>query len=233
MLNVPVQWNIEEIGNETKKQYATIVKVERLFVKGGKPISKVRIDFSSSEELKSILKNKSILLDDANTSFKIQPYIPPTKILRCYNCQQYNDHTAMNCPNKGKPICFRCGLNHPYNPNCQNKICCAHCRQEHMAGNPSCPNKIEERNKRKVEIKMNNAYQQQQQQNAFPSVWTDKSYEHLTSIYAPSRKMTNTSESENMTTIVDISKKLDVLMTKVDEISIQQSKTNKIVDITL
>ena len=42
--------------------------------------------------------------------------------------------------------------------------------------------------------------------------------------------MTNTSESENMTTIVDISKKLDVLMTKVDEISIQQSKTNKIVE---
>lgn len=230
MLNVPVQWNIEEIGNEIKKQYATIVKVERLFIKGGKPISKIRIDFSSSEELKSILKNKSILLDDANTSYKIEPYIPPTKILRCYNCQQYNDHTAINCPNKDKPVCFRCGLNHPYDPNCQNKICCAHCRQDHMAGNPSCPNKIEERYKRNVEIKINNAQQQQQQQNPLPSVWNAKSYDHLTSINAPSRTMINASESANMLTINDISKKLDVLMTKVDEISNQQLKTNKSVE---
>ncbi|CAF2034111.1 unnamed protein product [Rotaria magnacalcarata] len=231
MLNVPVQWNIEELGNDIKNQYSTIVKVERFYVKGGKPISKVRINFSSSEELKSILKNKSILLDDANTSYKIEPYIPPTKILRCYNCQQYNDHTAINCPNKDKPICFRCGLNHPYNSNCQNKICCAHCRQEHMAGNPSCPNKIEERNKRNEELKSKNVHtQHQQQQKSLPSVWTEKSYEHLTSIYSPNTGMINANENVNMITIADISNKLDVLMTKVDELSIKQLKTNKIVE---
>ncbi|CAF3336531.1 unnamed protein product [Rotaria socialis] len=28
----------------------------------------------------------------------IQPYSPPAKILRCFNCQQYNDHIAANCP---------------------------------------------------------------------------------------------------------------------------------------
>ncbi|CAF4627876.1 unnamed protein product [Rotaria magnacalcarata] len=208
------------------------IKVECFYAKGGKPISKVRIDFSSSEELKSILKNKSILLDDANTSCKIEPCIPPTKILRCYNCQQYNDHTAITCPNKDKPICFRCVLNHPYNSNCQNKIRCAHCRQEHMAGNPSCPNKIEERNKRNEELKLKNAHLQfqQQQQKSLPSVWTEKSYEHLTSIYSPNTETINANEKANMITIADISMKLDILMTKVDEISIKQLKTNKIVE---
>ncbi len=92
-----------------KKQYPTIIKVERLYIKGGIPISKVRIDFSSNRAVSILIKNKRLLLDDENTSFAIQPYTPPLKILRCYNCQQYNDHTAANGPRKDKPICFRCG----------------------------------------------------------------------------------------------------------------------------
>ncbi|CAF5083644.1 unnamed protein product [Rotaria magnacalcarata] len=46
-----------------------------------------------------------------------------------------------------------------------------------MAGNPSCLNKIEERNKRNEELKLKNAHLkfQQQQQKSLPSVWTEKS----------------------------------------------------------
>ena len=37
-------------------------------------------------------KNKRLLFDGANTSFPVELYVPPTKIRRCYNCQQYNDN---------------------------------------------------------------------------------------------------------------------------------------------
>jgi ribosomal protein RSM22 (predicted rRNA methylase) len=102
---VPAQWNLTEFEVDIKKQYPTIVKVERLLIKGGIPISKVRIDFSSDQEVNKIMKNKRLLLDDTNTSFAIQPYSPPFKVLRCFNCQQYNDHIAANCPHKNNPNC--------------------------------------------------------------------------------------------------------------------------------
>jgi len=135
VLGVPAQWSLTEFEDDIKKQYSTIIKVERLYVKGGVPISKVRIDFSSNQEVINILKSKRLLLDDENTSFAIQSYAPPIKVLRCFNCQQYNDHVAAQCPYKDNPICFRCGQNHPFNPQCLNKICCANCHQKHMAGN--------------------------------------------------------------------------------------------------
>jgi len=109
-IGVPAQWKLEQFESDIKKQYPTIIKVERLYVKDRIPISKVRIDFSSNQEVKKIIQNKCLLLDDENTSFMIQPYSPPAKILRCFNCQQYNDHIAANCPHKDKPTCFRCGL---------------------------------------------------------------------------------------------------------------------------
>ncbi|CAF3568191.1 unnamed protein product [Rotaria socialis] len=130
-----------------KKHYPTIIKIERLYVNGGIPISKVRIDFSSNEEVNKVIKNKRLLLDDENISFAIQLYAASLRILRCFNCQQYNDHIAINCPHKDNPTCFRCGQNHAYNPHCCNKICCANCHQDHLAGSPNCPIKIDERRK--------------------------------------------------------------------------------------
>lgn len=114
--NVPNQWNTQSFGNELKQIYSSIVRVVRLYRNGGRPLSKVRVDFSSHKELSTILKSKRILLDDANTAFAIEPYLPPTRILRCYNCQVYDDHIAAHCPNKNKPVCFRCAQHHPYNP---------------------------------------------------------------------------------------------------------------------
>jgi hypothetical protein len=229
VLNVPAQWSIEDFENDIKKQYQTIVKVERLYVRGGKPISKVRIDFSSNKELAIIIKNKRMVLDDANTSFPIEPYTPPIRILRCYNCQQYNDHTALNCPNKDKPVCFKCGQNHLYDPNCQNKICCAHCHQEHMAGNPNCPRKIEERNKRSAEMKAKSDRQQQRPTNPNPlsSVWNIQPDEQLAVTLSPKTNALAPNENEYMTSMIEISKKLDALMLKIDDISAEQSIASK------
>ena len=84
------------------------------------------------------------------------------KILRCYNCQQYSDHVAANCPRKDTPVCFRCGQNHPFNPNCQNNVCCAHCKGDHLSGSSNCPVNIEERRKCILAAQTFNRVQRQQ-----------------------------------------------------------------------
>ena len=71
MLGIPAHWDTSDLETEIKKQYSTILRIERLYVRGGIPISKVRIDFASNHELSGILKNKRILLDEENTSYPI------------------------------------------------------------------------------------------------------------------------------------------------------------------
>ena len=186
-----MQWSIEDLRNDIKKQYWTAANAKRLFVRGGKPIAKVRIDFSSNKELSAIIKSKRILFDEANTSFQIEPYVPSTKVLRCYNCQQYNDHTALNCQNK-----------------------------------------IEERSKRNEEIKIKSARQQQRNPPP-PSLWAAQSYEHLSSIYMPgsSSNVIETANGKgNSTASSDISNKLDALMEKINEISTEQLRMNKLIE---
>ena len=84
-------------------------------------------------------------MDDDHMSYIIEPYRAPTRVLRCYICQKYDDHVAAHCPNKNDPVCFKCGQHHQYNPNCQNAIQCPHCQGDHMAGSPNCPTKIAKR----------------------------------------------------------------------------------------
>ncbi|CAF3446295.1 unnamed protein product, partial [Rotaria sp. Silwood2] len=214
---IPAQWDLTDFELDVKKQYPSIVKVERMLVRGGTPIAKVRIDFSSNEDVQKILKHKRLLLDDENTSFPVQQYYPPFKILRCYNCQQYNDHVAANCPRKDTPICFRCGQNHPYNPNCSNKICCANCKEEHLAGNPSCRVKIAERNKGKSNLITSNGYKSYPTKAAF-TAWTTTTNLMFTSDCQPSTTaMAPTSlENSNSSSSIEISKKLDLILNKID-----------------
>ncbi|CAF1473656.1 unnamed protein product [Rotaria sordida] len=76
--NVPSQWSAQAFDNELKQHYPSIVRVVRIFISGGRPFSKVRVDFSSYKELSMILKSKLILLDDDNTAFDVEPYLLPT-----------------------------------------------------------------------------------------------------------------------------------------------------------
>jgi len=96
-----------------------------------------------------ILKSKWILLDDDNTAFAVEPYLPSTRILRCYNCQAYDDHIAAHCPNKNNSVCFRCSWHHLYNSNCDNPFRCTHCEGNRMVGNPSCLVKSEKHHEKK------------------------------------------------------------------------------------
>ncbi|CAF1457125.1 unnamed protein product [Adineta steineri] len=230
-IGVPAQWKLEQFESDIKKQYPTIIKVERLYVKDRIPISKVRIDFFSNQEVKKIILNKRLLLDDENTSFVIQPYSPPAKVLRCFNCQQYNDHITANCLLKDKPKCFRCGSNHPFNPSCNNKICCANCGQNHMAGSPSCPVKVEEQRKYQQlsktipTINNNNNKVLYVKSTDAPSAWaTNAQKQHAQAqLYTP---VQNVAPNEYPDALSDINKKLDQIMSKMEQITSEQTNMN-------
>ena len=228
-LGIPAQWDIHEFECDVKKQYPTILKVDRLFVKGGIPISKVRIDFSSNRELSNILKNKRILLDEENTSYSIQPYTPPMKILRCYNCQQYNEHVAANCPHKDAPVCFRCGQNHAFDPSCRNNICCAHCKGDHLTGSPNCQVKIEERRKRiaatQPATKHSHVLPQQQRQLPSSPAWPTQQQHRHPAISASAWNQSTGQGGPNSSTVnFALSSKIDQILVKVDEFSSEQSR---------
>lgn len=239
VLGVPVQWNLVNFEIDIKKQHPSIVKIERLFVRNGIPIPKVRIDFSSNDDIQRIIKNKKILVDDEHTSFKVQHYIPPIKVLRCFNCQQYEDHIASNCPFKNNPVCFRCGQNHPFDPNCSNNICCANCKQNHMAGNPNCPAKIEARKKQTDKsLKLKSTISKPTHTSPpQQSTWFDSAHPSAASkLFYPHTTNANTSRINQQPNVAAselnlISNKLDALLNKLDTLVVEQTNTNKKIDI--
>lgn len=157
VLNVPPQWDAQTFGADLKQQYPAIIRSARLFRAGGRPLPKVRVDFSSYKTIAELLQSKRILLEDSNLAYPIEPYVQPTRILRCYNCQAYDDHISAHCPNKNDPVCFRCAQHHPYNPNCDNLIKCVHCGGNHHAGNPNCSVKLDKRKEINLRFKNNNS----------------------------------------------------------------------------
>lgn len=208
--------------------------MERLFVRGGIPISKVRIDFSSNEEVKQILKNKKMIFEDENTSLVVQPYTPPIKVLRCFNYHVYNQHVAANCPQKDKPICFRCGNIHPFNPNCTNKISCANCHQDHLAGSPNCPFKIEARkNLRSSSIAQQSTIPKPNQllkpstKLAPPaSVWSRNDKNMIDSPNLSDYQSNMLPDGTISSILPNITTKLDLIMSKLDALATQQAVTH-------
>ncbi|CAF1436364.1 unnamed protein product [Adineta ricciae] len=154
--NVPPQWDALSFGEDLKCQYSSIIRTVRMYRNGGYPLQKVRIDFASFKEVSDLLKAKRLLVEDSNISFPVEPYIQPTRVLRCYVCQAYDDHISAHCPNRNDPICFRCAQHHPHNPKCDNPIKCPHCNGDHMAGNPNCPAKLAKRKEINALRKINN-----------------------------------------------------------------------------
>ncbi|CAF4991423.1 unnamed protein product [Rotaria sp. Silwood1] len=111
-------------------------------------------------------------LNHDNIAFAVEPYLPPTRILRCYNCQVYDDHIAAHCPNKDNTVCFRCAQHHPYNSNCYNVIKYAHCQGDHMVGDPSCSIKSGKRQEKNQRLKILNGTSTSTAQQQHKQVWS-------------------------------------------------------------
>ena len=80
MPNVPTQRVVGRFSEELRLQYKTIVRCARLYIREGRAIPKIRIDFSSNSELRGILKRKRMMLDEEHTSYAVEPYLPPPRV---------------------------------------------------------------------------------------------------------------------------------------------------------
>ncbi|CAF0980460.1 unnamed protein product [Adineta steineri] len=130
----PKNWDEQEINEEVKEKYASLVKLTRLYGRNNSTLNSVRADFRSLQQVKSILQEKFICIGQMKLPVKI--YYQPVRVRKCMKCFSH-DHTTSSCANQR--VCIRCGQQHQLDNNCQNTINCVNCNQQHYAGHPSCP----------------------------------------------------------------------------------------------
>ncbi|CAF2830813.1 unnamed protein product [Rotaria sp. Silwood2] len=128
-------WNIEEVFEDLKTLYPTLIKLTRMYSFNNKPLNLVRADFCSLQQVKKLLDDGRITIGHMKNLVK--QYHPPEKISKCMKC--YSHHHITNECTSQVQLCIRCGLDHPYNNNCQNEIKCINCGQDHYAGHSACP----------------------------------------------------------------------------------------------
>jgi len=130
----PKNWDEQEIIEEVKEKYSSLVKLTRLYGRNNTTLNSVRADFRSLQQVKSILQEKFIYIGQMKLPVKI--YYQPARVRKCMKCFSH-DHTTNSC--SSQRVCIRCGQQHQLNNNCQNAINCVNCNQQHYAGHPSCP----------------------------------------------------------------------------------------------
>jgi hypothetical protein len=128
-------WNINEVFEELKTNYPSLVKLTRMMSVNNKPLNLVRADFCSASQVKILLKDGRITIGHMKNTVK--QYYQPVKIRKCMRCYSHQ-HNTNECTSSVQ-LCIRCGLDHPFNNNCQNQIKCANCGQDHYAGHSACP----------------------------------------------------------------------------------------------
>lgn len=130
----PKNWDEQEIIEEVKEKYSSLVKLTRLYGRNNTTLNSVRADFRSLQQVKSILREKFIYIGQMKLPVKI--YYQPARVRKCMKCFSH-DHTTNSC--SSQRVCIRCGQQHQLNNSCQNAINCVNCNQQHYAGHPSCP----------------------------------------------------------------------------------------------
>ncbi|CAF4285376.1 unnamed protein product [Rotaria sp. Silwood2] len=128
-------WNFEDVFEDLKTLYPTLIKLTRMYSFNNKPLKLVRADFCSLQQVKKLLDDGRITIGHMKNLVK--PYHSPAKISKGMKCYSHH-HTTNECTSQVQ-LCIRCGLDHPYNNNCQNEIKCINCSQDHYAGHSACP----------------------------------------------------------------------------------------------
>jgi hypothetical protein len=130
-----INWNTNEVQEELKTIYPSLINLTRMISINNKPLNLVRADFCSAIQVKHVLNEGRITIGHMKNMVK--PYHPPVRIRKCMKCYSHQ-HNTNECTSPVQ-LCIRCGLDHPFNNNCQNQIKCANCGQDHYAGHSACP----------------------------------------------------------------------------------------------
>lgn len=131
---IPYSLDLEYFLAKLKEQYRGILSIHRIVKYPAIPTTLVRVRTTYYSTQQHILQH-GIYVNGIKHSTDISR--PKFKILRCYKCQELNNHVAKMCPNQDR--CVKCSEPH-HSKNCQaNQMNCANCGQGHRADSSRCP----------------------------------------------------------------------------------------------
>ncbi|XP_055594549.1 uncharacterized protein LOC129745468 [Uranotaenia lowii] len=149
---IPDDIDITELTNEieSSKDIVEIFRMHRMVNKEKVATKKVGLVFRSNK------LPDSVRIYAVN--MRVEPYINRT--VMCYACLRYG-HIADNC--KGKKRCINCGdaegKEHD-SKNCGNITKCVHCKENHKASDPKCPERAKQAAIKKLMACQNLTYQE-------------------------------------------------------------------------
>jgi len=131
---IPFDVNFEDMKESLEEtlRISCAKKVTRMFHRSGLPIASIRVNFTTSDIVASLLEDGFV-----NMLFGHHPvkeYHMPQRVFTCFNCHQHG-HIAKDCRNK--VICARCGTEH-LGPCEAAKLHCVNCKGEHFPGQSIC-----------------------------------------------------------------------------------------------
>ncbi len=123
----------------------------------------VKAECENENVMNKVLK-EGIKLD--YYSIKVEEYRRQIRPLQCFNCQQYG-HVALNCLQKGNPVCLKCSGDHKVDECDSEEIRCANCGDNHKSSSSDC-NVF----KLKLEEKMKNLNKNKENQSSSMRVFS-------------------------------------------------------------
>ena len=137
--NIDIKIKENQLVEFFKNKGCQVQQVKRVFHRhSGNPMPIRKVSFVSNQDL---LKACSLVYPyQLNGKPAFCEEEKRLKIVRCFNCHQFN-HISANCPNR--TTCENCGSeDHTYSEQCHLQSICANCKGSHKSSSKFCPKYI-------------------------------------------------------------------------------------------
>jgi hypothetical protein len=135
--SVSLQIDWEEFVEEIKEKYVDIVNVIRFKNKAQVPVRAVKLEFCSPNARNAVFKEGEVSL--LHMKYKVVEYYALANVLICSNCHGIG-HFRNNCPQSGQATCKVCGdkCADLKAHECSGVAKCIHCAGEHNSNDAKC-----------------------------------------------------------------------------------------------
>ncbi|CAF1539128.1 unnamed protein product [Rotaria sordida] len=170
---LPLEKNVNELIDDFKQDYPSIVNALRIFNKNISLTTLVRLDISCITTINELLNKKYIYVN--NVRLLTAEYLGPAKVLICTKCFK-RGHFRSTCNSK-LDTCRVCGKEvadiNQHKLDCNNKRCCVRCSGDHKSNDNRCPEVKEYRAllTKALLTRSETTFLQQQQQNKSSNYW--------------------------------------------------------------
>ncbi|CAF3386449.1 unnamed protein product [Rotaria sp. Silwood2] len=137
--NVPLEKNVNELIDDIKQDYPSVVNALRIFNRNKSPTTLVRLDIKCINTINELLIKKYMYVN--NVRLTVVEYLAPAKVLICTKCFKLG-HFRRTCNNK-LDTCRVCGSEvadiNQHKLECTTKRCCVRCSGDHESNDNRCP----------------------------------------------------------------------------------------------